>query len=128
MVNLGYNILLELFNKLNNSNKILNKQFFMAKQSMIQREKKREKLVLKYREKRDFLLFEFKTADNFLQQMEIRKKIEKLPRNSSRIRLRNRCWRTGRSRGVYRDFGLCRHIIREMAHNCLLPGVRKASW
>lgn len=128
MVNLGYNILLELFNKLNNSNKILNKQFFMAKQSMIQREKKREKLVLKYREKRDFLLFEFKTADNFLQQMEIRKKIEKLPRNSSRIRLRNRCWRTGRSRGVYRDFGLCRHMIREMAHNCLLPGVRKASW
>nr|YP_005090066.1 30S ribosomal protein S14 [Fucus vesiculosus]AVZ00586.1 30S ribosomal protein S14 [Fucus spiralis]CAX12446.1 30S ribosomal protein S14 [Fucus vesiculosus] len=100
----------------------------MAKQSMIQREKKREKLVLKYREKRDFLLFEFKTADNFLQQMEIRKKIEKLPRNSSRIRLRNRCWRTGRSRGVYRDFGLCRHMIREMAHNCLLPGVRKASW
>ena len=100
----------------------------MAKQSMIQREKKREKLVLKYREKRDFLLFEFKTADNFLQQMEIRKKIEKLPRNSSRIRLRNRCWRTGRSRGVYRDFGLCRHMIREMAHNCLLPVVRKASW
>nr|YP_010317753.1 ribosomal protein S14 [Silvetia siliquosa]UNH90191.1 ribosomal protein S14 [Silvetia siliquosa] len=100
----------------------------MAKQSMIQREKKREKLVLKYREKRDFLLFEFKTADNFIQQMEIRKKIEKLPRNSSRIRLRNRCWRTGRSRGVYRDFGLCRHMIREMAHNCLLPGIRKASW
>ncbi|CAM9808203.1 unnamed protein product [Ascophyllum nodosum] len=100
----------------------------MAKQSMIQREKKREKLVLKYREKRDFLLFEFKTADNFIQQMEIHKKIEKLPRNSSRIRLRNRCWRTGRSRGVYRDFGLCRHMIREMAHNCLLPGIRKASW
>ncbi|MCL4164160.1 UNVERIFIED_CONTAM: hypothetical protein GTU68_002892 [Idotea baltica] len=89
----------------------------MAKQSMIQREKKRERLVLKYSQKRKALLLEFK-----------KKKIEKLPRNSSRIRLRNRCWRTGRPRGVYRDFGLCRHMIREMAHNCLLPGVRKASW
>ena len=100
----------------------------MAKQSMIQREKKREKLVLKYSQKREVLLLEFKKATNFSDQMKIHKKIEKLPRNSSRIRLRNRCWQTGRSRGVYRDFGLCRHMIRDMAHNCLLPGVRKASW
>ena len=95
---------------------------------MIQREKKREKLVLQYSEKRQSILLEFKRADNFMEQMEIHKKIQKLPRNSSRIRLRNRCWKTGRSRGIYRDFGLCRHIIREMAHNCSLPGVRKASW
>ena len=100
----------------------------MAKQSMIQREKKRERLVLKYNQKRRLLLLEFKKATTFSEQMKIHKRIEKLPRNSSRIRLRNRCWRTGRSRGVYRDFGLCRHMIREMAHNCLLPGVRKASW
>lgn len=100
----------------------------MAKQSMIQREKKREKLVEKYSEKRKALLIDFKKADNFMDQMEIHKKIEKLPRNSAKIRLRNRCWKTGRSRGVYRDFGLCRHMIREMAHNCILPGVRKASW
>jgi len=100
----------------------------MAKQSMIQREKKREKLVEKYSEKRKALLLEFKKANNFTDQMDIHKKIEKLPRNSAKIRLRNRCWRTGRSRGVYRDFGLCRHMIREMAHNCILPGVRKASW
>ena len=100
----------------------------MAKQSMIQREKKREKLVLKYSQKRELLLLEFKNATTFSDQMKIHKKIEKLPRNSSRIRLRNRCWKTGRSRGVYRDFGLCRHMIRDMAHNCLLPGVRKASW
>lgn len=100
----------------------------MAKKSMIQREKKREKLVLQYSEKRQSILLEFKRADNFMEQMEIHKKIQKLPRNSSRIRLRNRCWKTGRSRGIYRDFGLCRHIIREMAHNCSLPGVRKASW
>nr|YP_009736290.1 30S ribosomal protein S14 [Scytosiphon promiscuus]QDM58377.1 30S ribosomal protein S14 [Scytosiphon promiscuus]QDM58520.1 30S ribosomal protein S14 [Scytosiphon promiscuus]QTW91536.1 ribosomal protein S14 [Scytosiphon lomentaria]WAM64615.1 30S ribosomal protein S14 [Scytosiphon lomentaria] len=100
----------------------------MAKQSMIEREKKRERLVLKYGQKRELLLLEFKKANTFSDQMRIHKKIEKLPRNSSRIRLRNRCWRTGRPRGVYRDFGLCRHMIREMAHNCLLPGVRKASW
>nr|YP_011005066.1 30S ribosomal protein S14 [Analipus japonicus]WAM61929.1 30S ribosomal protein S14 [Analipus japonicus] len=100
----------------------------MAKKSMIERERKREKLVSKYSEKRQLLLLEFKKADTLLNQMEIHKKIEKLPRNSSRIRLRNRCWRTGRSRGIYRDFGLCRHMIREMAHNCILPGVRKASW
>lgn len=100
----------------------------MAKQSMIQRERKRERLVLKYSQKRKALLLEFKNVNTFSAQMEIHKKIEKLPRNSSRIRLRNRCWRTGRPRGVYRDFGLCRHMIREMAHNCLLPGIRKASW
>ena len=100
----------------------------MAKQSMIEREKKREKLVLKYRQKREALLLEFKKANTFSDQMKLHKKIEKLPRNSSRIRLRNRCWRTGRSRGIYRDFGLCRHMIRDMAHNGILPGVRKASW
>lgn len=100
----------------------------MAKQSMIEREKKREKLVIKYRQKREALLLEFKKANTFSDQMELHKKIEKLPRNSSRIRLRNRCWRTGRSRGIYRDFGLCRHMIRDMAHNGILPGVRKASW
>nr|YP_011007029.1 30S ribosomal protein S14 [Phaeostrophion irregulare]WAM64316.1 30S ribosomal protein S14 [Phaeostrophion irregulare] len=100
----------------------------MAKKSMIEREKKRTKLVMKYNDKRKLLLLKFKEADTFLKQMEIHKKIEKLPRNSAKIRLRNRCWRTGRSRGVYRDFGLCRHMVREMAHNCLLPGVRKASW
>ena len=51
-----------------------------------------------------------------------------MPPNSLPVRLRNRCWKTGRSRGVYRDFGLSRHVIREMAHQCLLPGLIKASW
>ncbi|CAM9095109.1 unnamed protein product [Sphacelaria rigidula] len=100
----------------------------MAKQSMIEREKKRMKLVLKYSKKRKLLLLEFKKAKTFSKQIEAHKKIEQLPRNSAPVRLRNRCWRTGRSRGIYRDFGLCRHMIREMAHNCILPGVRKASW
>jgi small subunit ribosomal protein S14 len=55
-------------------------------------------------------------------------KIQQLPRNSSKIRIRNRCWKTGRPRGFYRDFGISRHVLREMAHQCLLPGVTKSSW
>jgi len=54
--------------------------------------------------------------------------LQRLPGNSSPIRLKNRCWKTGRSRGFYRDFGLSRHVLREMAHECLLPGVVKSSW
>ena len=100
----------------------------MAKQSIIQREKKRIKLASKYSLKRKNLLLEFNNSNNFRTKQAIHRKIEKLPRNSSNIRLRNRCWITGRSRGVYRDFGLCRHMLRKMAHNGLLPGVRKASW
>lgn len=100
----------------------------MAKQSIIQRQKKREELVIKYKEKRSELLKEFHSAETLRSKLSIHKKIEKLPRNSIKVRSRNRCWRTGRGRGFYRDFGLCRHMIREMAHNCLLPGLYKASW
>jgi small subunit ribosomal protein S14 len=100
----------------------------MARQSIIQRQKKREKLVNKYREKRSDLIKEFHTTENLRGKLMVHKKIEKLPRNSIKVRSRNRCWRTGRGRGFYRDFGLCRHMIREMAHNCVLPGLYKASW
>ena len=58
----------------------------------------------------------------------LQKKLQRLLLNSAPNRLRNRCWKTGRSRAVYRDFGLSRHVIREMAHQCLLPGVTKSSW
>lgn len=100
----------------------------MARQSIIERQKKREKLVSKYKEKRIQLLEEFYQAENLHSKLSVHKKIEKLPRNSIQVRSRNRCWRTGRGRGFYRDFGLCRHMIREMAHNGILPGVYKASW
>lgn len=99
----------------------------MAKQSIIQRQKKREKLIILYKEKRINLLKEFYEAKSESQTI-LHKKLEKLPRDSIIVRSRNRCWRTGRGRGFYRDFGLCRHMIREMAHNCILPGVYKASW
>jgi small subunit ribosomal protein S14 len=100
----------------------------MAKESMIQRELKRQKLVLKFSKKRQVLKELFQNATSLENQFESHRKLEKLPRNSSKIRLRSRCWKTGRPSGVYSDFGLCRHMIRDMAHNGLLPGVHKASW
>jgi small subunit ribosomal protein S14 len=100
----------------------------MAKQSMIQRELKRVKLVVKYSKKRQEIIFELKKERNLEKIFALQKKLQSMPPNSLPIRLRNRCWKTGRSRGVYRDFGLSRHVIREMAHQCLLPGLIKASW
>lgn len=100
----------------------------MAKKSMIEREKKRIKLTKKYAFKRATLLEKYRTAESFSSKIEIHSKIQKLPRNSAKTRIRNRCWKTGRPRGVFRDFGLSRHVIREMAHQCLLPGVTKSSW
>ncbi|NJL84890.1 MAG: 30S ribosomal protein S14 [Leptolyngbyaceae cyanobacterium SM1_1_3] len=100
----------------------------MAKKSMIERERKREKLVAKYAAKRQALLEQFDNAENQQQRLEIHRKIQQLPRNSAPSRLHNRCWLTGRPRGYYRDFGLCRNALREMAHEGLLPGVVKSSW
>ena len=95
---------------------------------MIEREKKRQKLVLKYAEKRSNLLNAIKLSNSFSETLQLQKKLQKLPVNSSQNRVRNRCWKTGRSRAVYRDFGLSRHVLREMAHEGLVPGVTKASW
>jgi len=100
----------------------------MAKKSMIEREKKRIKLCNKYTPKRNSLLNQYQQTEDFKIRLEIHSKIQKLPRNSAKIRIRNRCWKTGRPRGFYRDFGLSRHVLREMAHKCLLPGVTKSSW
>lgn len=95
---------------------------------MIEREKKRIKLTNKYRIKRESLLKQYQTTQDFNLKLEIHSKIQKLPRNSSKIRIRNRCWKTGRPRGYFRDFGISRHVLREMGHQCLLPGVTKSSW
>lgn len=95
---------------------------------MIAREVKRKKLVEKYAAKREALLQEFADATNQQQKLEIHRKIQQLPRNSAPNRVRNRCWVTGRPRGYYRDFGLSRHVLREWAHQGLLPGVVKSSW
>lgn len=95
---------------------------------MIEREKKRRKLVEKYAEKRETLKEEFKSATSQREKLEIHRKLQQLPRNSFPNRVRNRCWVTGRPRGYYRDFGLSRNVFREWAHQGLLPGVVKSSW
>lgn len=100
----------------------------MAKKSMIEREKKRIKLHKKYAIKRSNLLKKYQTEDSFNLKLEIHSKLQQLPRNSAKNRIRNRCWKTGRPRGFFRDFGISRHVLREMAHQCLLPGVTKSSW
>ena len=100
----------------------------MAKKNMIEREKKRTRTVEKYAEKRQALLEQFQNAPNQREKLVIHRQIQQLPRDSSRTRHRNRCWVTGRSRGVYSDFGLSRNVFREWAHQGLLPGVVKSSW
>ena len=95
---------------------------------MIEREKKRQKLVDKYADKRAALKEEFENATTQREKLELHRKLQQLPRNSAPNRVRNRCWVTGRPRGYYRDFGLSRHVLREWAHKGLLPGVVKSSW
>lgn len=89
----------------------------MAKESMKARERKREKLVEKYSEKRKAL----KEAGDY-------EALQKLPKNASPIRLHNRCKLTGRPKGYMRQFGLSRVQFRELANKGLIPGVKKASW
>ncbi|HNV81135.1 MAG: 30S ribosomal protein S14 [Tenuifilaceae bacterium] len=89
----------------------------MAKESMKAREVKRAKLAAKYAEKRAKL----KADGDWVG-------LQKLPKNSNPIRLRNRCAVTGRPRGYMRQFGISRITFREMASKGLIPGVKKASW
>ena len=95
---------------------------------MVEREKKRIRLEKRYASKRATLLVSYENEQNFTKKMELHSRIQQLPRNSAKTRIRNRCWKTGRPRGVFRDFGISRHVFREMAHQCLLPGVTKSSW
>lgn len=100
----------------------------MAKKSMIEREKKRQRLVLKYAEKRASLKEQLKTSEFLEEKVQLSRKLQQIPRDSSATRLHNRCFITGRPKGFFRDFGLSRHCLREMAHEGLLPGITKASW
>ena len=101
----------------------------MAKLSLIQREEKREKLVAQYAKK----YAELKGIINDAKKSEeeryaARLELQKLPRNANPTRLRNRCSLTGRPRGTFRQFGLGRSKIRELAFAGDIPGVTKASW
>jgi small subunit ribosomal protein S14 len=101
----------------------------MAKTSMIARENKRSKLVAKYAEKRAALkaVINSVTASDE-EKWEAQVQLQKLPRDASPIRQRNRCQVTGRPHGVFRKFGLCRNKLREHAMKGDVPGLTKASW
>ncbi len=89
----------------------------MARLSVVVRNKKRAALVEKYAAKRK----ELKEAGDY-------EALDKLPKNSSAVRLRNRCALTGRPRGFIRKFGISRNVFRDMAHDGKIPGIKKASW
>jgi len=89
----------------------------MAKKSIVARQAKREALVAKFAEKRAAL----KAAGDFAA-------LDKLPKNASPVRLKNRCQLTGRPKGYIRYFGISRLVFRDMALNGKIPGVKKASW
>ena len=101
----------------------------MAKQSSIQKNLKRRNIVKKFNEKRQSLKKQIMKKDLSIEErFKIQSKLNELPRDSSKIRIRNRCKLTGRTRGVYRKFGLSRIKIRELSMSGALPGVIKSSW
>lgn len=89
----------------------------MARKSLIARDEKRRRLYEKYKAKRE----ELKAKGEYDE-------LQKLPKNSSPVRLKNRCMFTGRSRGFHRKFGVSRLVLREMALKGEIPGLKKASW
>lgn len=89
----------------------------MAKESMKAKDRRRRELVKKYAEKREQLKKEGRWEE-----------LQKLPRNSSKVRTRNRCNMSGRPRGYMRDFGLSRIAFRNLALEGKIPGIKKSSW
>lgn len=106
----------------------------MAKTSIVEREKRRERTVQRYRQKREALKEELRkayiaeAAGEESDVMALQLKLQAMPRNASKSRLRNRCRITGRPHGVYRKFGLGRNKLREYAMKGAIPGLKKASW
>ena len=101
----------------------------MAKQSSIQKNLNRRNIVKKFSEKRQSLKRQIMKKDLSIEErFKIQSILIELPRDSSKIRVRNRCKLTGRTRGVYRKFGLSRIKMRELSMSGALPGVVKSSW
>jgi small subunit ribosomal protein S14 len=101
----------------------------MAKKSRIEKNNKRIRMAAQYAERRAALKETIRSPHSTWEDKEEAKiKLQELPRNSSPIRVRNRCFLTGRPRGFYRKFGLARNMVRQKALEGLLPGVTKASW
>ena len=101
----------------------------MAKLALTLRQQKRERTVAKFKAKRaQFLEVMHDSRASDEAKVEARTKLQKLPRDASPVRLRNRCALTGRPRGVYRKFGLGRNKLRDLAMKGEVPGIIKASW
>jgi small subunit ribosomal protein S14 len=101
----------------------------MAKVSMIERERKRARLVQKYAKKRAEIKAQLSNPELSAEDREaLQVKLQKLPRDSSPVRKRNRCNLTGRPHGYYRKFGLGRNKLREATMRGEVPGLRKGSW
>jgi len=101
----------------------------MAKLSSVNKNERRKKLVAKYAAK--FAALKAQADDKSLDETErliARLKLAELPRNANPTRVRNRCTTTGRPRGYYRKFGLCRIELRDLANTGMVPGVTKSSW
>ena len=101
----------------------------MAKLSSVQKNLFRQKLIKKYKSKREFLKYKIKNKKLSLEErISLQNKLNDLPRNGSAIRYRNRCEITGKPRGNYRKLGLSRIKLRELSMTGDLPGVVKSSW
>ena len=101
----------------------------MAKQSSIQKNLNRKKIVSKFENRRKSIKNQIMKKDlNMEDRFKLQTKLNDLPRDSANIRIRNRCKLTGRTRGVYRKFGLSRIKLRELTMSGSLPGMVKSSW
>ena len=101
----------------------------MARQSLIQKNLRRKLIVNKYKSRRLTLKEKIRNKNLSLEErIKYQNELNDLPRDSSKVRIRNRCEITGRSRGVYRKFGLSRIKFRELSMSGNLPGIIKASW
>ncbi len=101
----------------------------MARKSLIARHHKRLRTVERYRKERTRLKEVLRVPGSSDEERRAaRQALQKMPRDASPARLRNRCWLTGRPKGVYRKFGICRNKLRECAMRGEVPGLVKASW
>ena len=99
----------------------------MAKKSMLERQKKRALMHAIFYGPKCYYKEKLKISD-VNEKFHVHRVLQKFPKNSASVRLNRRCFISGRSKGVYRHFGLSRQVFREMAHQGLLPGVKKSSW
>lgn len=100
----------------------------MSKKSVIARNEKRKNICLEYFSVRKNLITKIKKSKTIEEKMILLEEFEKIPRDSSKTRIRNRCAITGRPRGYFRYFGLCRNAFRDFAHKGFIPGIIKSSW